>query len=855
MTVPGRALPGLLCGMTFLLPHEAKAADAPAPSEERQFEFNASFLRGGSRVDVSRYARGNPVLPGDYLVDLQVNGKWVSRETVRFIGQPGSDVAQPCIARPIFDRIGVDLEKLSGSARARLQEAGADGCLSLGQMIEDAAVSFEMSTLSLDISVPQVAMMRAPRDFVGPQYWDEGVPSATMGYNLHAYRSTSAGRSTTRGHVDFQTGLNYSSWHLRQRMSIDAGSGESVTFQSVAAYVTHDIPAVRGNLIIGENFTDGAVFGSFGFRGISLVSSDQMLPDSRRDFAPVVRGVARTNARVVISQNGVNILETTVSPGTFEINDLYATGYGGDLTVAIHEADGSRQEFVVPWSPLPQLMRPGVWRYNVTAGSLDQPSSGGSENFLEGTLQHGFNSLITGYAGGIGAEHYRALLLGVALNTRAGALSADVTQTRASLVSGEGSVSGQEVRLSYSKMVRRTQTDITLAAYPFISQGHYSLTEAMSRRAAELSSGDLDGIQRPRRQWQVTINQNLPGRWGDFFLAGSVRDFWHSRNTLSQLQAGYTNQLRLGRTSLSYGISVAKQEDVLSGEQDKRIQMNFSLPLGRSRYSPSLSTSFVEETRRGQRIHGSQQVLIGSLGQNHQFSYSLAGSQTSAESSYTANGQYRGANTSVAAGISKGSGYTQQSLGATGGLVVHPGGVTLANQMTDTFGIVEAVGAEGARVTNSVGTVINRSGYAVIPFLLPYRMNTITIDPAGAVSADVEFRSTTALVAPRLNSVVVVRFGTVEGRAILVTARLPDGSEVPFGASVFDRQGGEVGLVGQNGRIYLRGIEQSGTLTARWGDAADERCEFDYEVPSKQEGADPFVRLEATCRLPASAVQ
>jgi len=793
------------------------------------------------------------VLPGDYLVDLQINGKWVSRVTVRFIGQPDSDVAQPCIDRSIFDRIGVDLDKLSESSRAQLQEAGAEGCLGLGRMIEDATVSFEMSTLSLDITVPQISMMRAPRDFVGPEYWDEGVPTATMGYNLHAYRSSGGGRSSTQGHVDFQTGLNYSSWHLRQRTSIDSSSGESLTFRSVAAYVTHDIPAVRGNLIIGENFTDGAVFGSFGFRGVSLVSSDQMLPDSQRDFAPIVRGVARTNARVVITQNGVNILETTVSPGAFEINDLYATGYGGDLMVAVHEADGSRQEFIVPYSPLPQLLRPGIWRYSVTAGSLDQSSSAGSENFFEGTLQHGFNSLITGYAGGIGAEHYRALLLGVALNTRAGALSADVTQTYASLASGEGSVTGQGVRLSYSKMVRRTQTDITLAAYPFLSQGYYSLTEAVSTRAAAaLAGGDADGIQRPRRQLQVTINQNLPGRWGDLFLAGSVRDFWHADNTLSQLQAGYTNQLHLGRMSLAYGISIAQQEDLISGEQDKRIQMNFSLPLGRSRYSPSLSTSFVEETRRGERIHGSQQVLIGSLGESHQFSYSLAGSQTSGDSAYTANGQYRGANTSVAAGISKGSGYTQQSLGATGGLVVHRGGVTLANQMTDTFGIVEAIGAEGARVTNSVGTVVNRSGYAIIPFLLPYRMNTINIDPAGAVSADVEFESTTAMVAPRLNSVVLVRFGTVEGRAILVTARLSEGSEVPFGASVFDRQGSEVGLVGQNGRIYLRGIPQSGTLIARWGDAADERCEFDYEVPPKQEGADPFVRLDATCRAPVA---
>jgi outer membrane usher protein len=167
--------------------------------------------------------------------------------------------------------------------------------------------------------------------------------------------------------------------------------------------------------------------------------------------------------------------------------------------------------------------------------------------------------------------------------------------------------------------------------------------------------------------------------------------------------------------------------------------------------------------------------------------------------------------------------------------------------LTDTFGIVEAEGAAGARVTNSVGTVINKSGYAVLPFLLPYRMNSITIDPEGTVSPDVEFKSTTVLVAPRLNSVVLVRFKTVTGHPILLTARRPDGAEVPFGASVFDSQGSEVGLVGQGGRIYLRGVPDAGSLSVRWGDEADQQCAFTYHVIEKIAGADPFERQDVTC--------
>lgn len=843
-----RIRPPALGATLLLLSTLAQAAEPDAGT----VDFNPAFLQGGSKVDVSRFSKGNPVLPGDYLVDLQVNGRWVNRITVRFIGQPASDIAQPCIDRSIFDRIGVDLQKLSETARAELQAAGRDACLPLGKLIQDAALTFEMSRLRLDISVPQASMVHEPRDYVGPQFWDSGVPSLTLGYNLNTYRSAIADRSATRSHADFLTGANYGSWHLRQRSSIELASGGSARYQSVATYVTHDIPAIRSNLVIGESFTDGAVFDSFGFRGVSLASSDQMLPDSQREFAPIVRGIARTNARLVITQNGVTILETTVSPGAFEINDLYATGYGGDLNIAIHEADGTQQNFIVPYSPMAQLLRPGVWRYNITAGQLQQPSSAASDLFSQATLQHGISSLLTGYAGVVGARHYAAAQLGVALNTRAGALSADMTQSRAEL-SGSSSVTGQGLRLSFSKLLRSTATNITVAAYPFVSQNYYSLTEAQSVRQAVLAGADLDSARRTRRQWQVGINQNLPRRWGSFYLSASMRDFWHSSSAATQLQAGYTNQLRVAGTRLSYGVAVAQQDNMLKGNHDKRIQMNFSLPLGHSAHSPMLSTSFMQDDTGGERTRGGQEVIIGSAGANHQLNYSISASQADADSAYTANGQYRGAYSSVSASASKGSGYTQQSLGATGGLVVHPGGVTLSNQLTDTFGIVEALGAEGARVTNSIGTIINRSGYAVLPFLLPYRMNSINIDPEGAASPDVEFKSTSVRVAPRLNSVVMVRFQTVTGSAVLITARTPDGAEVPFGASVFDAQGSEIGLAGQGGRIYLRGIPQSGTLSARWGDASDQRCAFSYQLPSRQGGKDPFVRLDALCRIDAAS--
>lgn len=70
-----------------------------------------------------------------------------------------------------------------------------------------------------------------------------------------------------------------------------------------------------------------------------------MLPQSRRGYAPDIRGIARTNAVVTVRQNDRIIYETTVPPGAFVIEDLYPTGYGGNLDVKVTEADGSVQSF------------------------------------------------------------------------------------------------------------------------------------------------------------------------------------------------------------------------------------------------------------------------------------------------------------------------------------------------------------------------------------------------------------------------------------------------------------------------------------------------------------------------------
>ncbi|WP_164099337.1 fimbria/pilus outer membrane usher protein, partial [Serratia marcescens] len=79
------------------------------------------------------------------------------------------------------------------------------------------------------------------------------------------------------------------------------------------------------------------VFDSFQFTGLQLASDENMLPDSQRGFAPTIRGVAHSNARVSVRQHGYTIYETYVAPGAFVISDLFPTSQSGDLEITVHE--------------------------------------------------------------------------------------------------------------------------------------------------------------------------------------------------------------------------------------------------------------------------------------------------------------------------------------------------------------------------------------------------------------------------------------------------------------------------------------------------------------------------------------
>lgn len=187
-----------------------------------------------------------------------------------------------------------------------------------------------------------------------------------------------------------------------------------------------DVTALKSQLTLGETFTDSQVFDSVRFRGAALASDDGMLSDSERAYAPVIRGIAETNATVEVRQNGFLLYSGSVSPGPFEIADIYPSGSNGDLSVSVIEADGRVRTFTQAYASLPIMVPAGSLRYSLAGGQVDtSDDQQAAPAFASAALIYGLSERITGFAGVQLAEAYQAANLGTGVNTGLGAVSMD----------------------------------------------------------------------------------------------------------------------------------------------------------------------------------------------------------------------------------------------------------------------------------------------------------------------------------------------------------------------------------------------------------------------------------------------
>ncbi|MGL4726473.1 MAG: fimbria/pilus outer membrane usher protein [Scandinavium sp.] len=819
MTFPGKLSP-LVIALFYLGGTAYAAGTPPVQTLAKNVEFSNFFLQmdDPNAVDLSRYANGANITPGIYAAAVLVNGNAVGNVDVE-LRERADKTIYPCMTGALLRLIPFREDHLPDHFYDKLGQCG-----DLTAILPEAVTQFDSNEMRLNIQLPQLYVSNSARGSVNPALWDSGIPAALLGYNLNGYQSTSGGQSNKSLYAGINAGLNLGAWYFRHNGNYSWNDQGQKKYESINTYLQRDIPVLKARALIGQANTRGDVFDTLPFTGVELATDERMLPDSQRGYAPQIRGIARTNAKVTVRQSGQIIYQTTVAPGEFLIDDLYATGYGGDLNVTVEEADGTKRTFTVPYAAVVEQLRPGATRFELVGGNLRSDVLSRDVALYQGTVRHGISNMVTGYGGLQISQNYYALLGGLAMGTGLGAFSFDVTQARMHLPNEKIPASaGQSYRLSYSKSISETQSNLSVAAYRFSTSGFMDFMTAQQTRDAVEHGYDQNNIWRPRNRYSVTMSQGLPDGWGQLYLNGSVQDYWNKGGSDKQYQFGYNNSYG----SISYGISAGRTYSI-NGTEDNYL-LTVSMPLGRSdsSYRPQLSMQLNHDSN-GRT--GEQATVSGTGGDEHQFSYSATAmnSNQGVGTSGALNAQYRTPYSDLSAGWSGGRDYHSEFAGASGTIVAHSGGVTLTPYTSDTYALIEAKGATGASVSGYPGVHIDHFGYALVPYLDPYQMNDITLDPKGAAD-DVEMASTEKKVAPYYGAVVKVKYGTKTGSPVMVNATL-NGQPVPFGAEVLDENGQSIGSAGQGGQVYARVEKDQGVLTVRWGQADAQSCRIHYHL-------------------------
>lgn len=814
----------------------ASLSAAAQDSGPRRVQFDGSTFPGSRLVDLSRFESGNVVFPGSYVADVVVNGESLGNLELMF--QDVNGTTQLCVSSELMEQLGVDIERLRGAdvaadaepaegdAAATLAEGNDNACRSLEERIEGATATFDAGELRLAVQIPQLFMRRDARGSVPVSRLDRGINAGILQYYANVHRDSGVGRPSTSGFVGLRGGLNLGDWQLRHSGSLSWHERTGSSYRPTDTYARRDIDPLRAQLYIGQLHNRGDLFDSVRLMGVELASDDRMLPQSELGYAPVVQGVAETNALVRVMQRGVVLREVTVAPGPFLIDDLNSIGNGGDLTVVIREADGRERSFDMPVSGNTFMLRPGRTRFSISAGRVDAPRIDYTPTLVQAQIQRGLSNTLTGSAGAQVSDHYKAAQLGAAINTAIGVVALDLTQANVRL--RNQSLSGQSVRLRVTKQIEKTGTGFNVGAYRYSTDGFVDLYQALQLRDADVGEEPNRGIDRQRSRVEATINQRFGARGGSLYATTARLDYWNRRDSTLSYTLGYSNHWR----GVGYNLNMQRTTRLDDGATDNEVNVSVNVPLGRAPRSPSLRAS-LRRDRTG-HLSGSTHVR-GTLDEVNALSYGFGASRSSGETSLSGNLQYRNRFGNLGASASRGDGYSNISLDAEGAMVVHGRGITFGPSANDSMALMYAPGARGARVTSGDGARIDRRGFALMPALTPYRYNTVELDPRG-LPEDVELKATSRVVAPRSGAVVAIDLPTETGRTVLIRARQQDGRTLPFSAAVYDEAGSVVGSVGQGSRLQVRSESQQGVLTVRWGKAEDQQCEVPFRLPESSAG-------------------
>lgn len=807
-------------------------------TEDIQFNMDVLDVNDRKNVDLTQFSHAGYIMPGDYNMTLRINKTDLPDTQVTFIADRQNPKASAaCLTPAMVKQFGLKDKVLEG---LRWQSQGQ--CLDVSS-VEGLQIRGDLATSSLYISIPQAWLEYTSDDWDPPSRWDNGIFGLLMDYNINVQQQKTHHNGNQFNLSGNGTlGANLDAWRIRADWQgrVDHQSGTNAatqrSFDLSRYYAFRALTGIRARLTLGEDYLDSSIFDSFRYTGASLRSDDNQLPLNLRGYAPEVIGVARTNAKITISQQGRVLYESQVASGPFRIQDL-SDAVTGLLDVKVEEQDGSVQAFTVNTASIPYLTRPGTFRYKVAAGKPSnwKHHTNGSM-FGAGELTWGVSNGWSLYGGALGGDKYHALSIGLGRDLlMLGAVSIDATQSWARLPHEQHALSGGSYRVSYSKSFDEYDSQITFAGYRFSQENYMSMSEYLDVK----SGADRQG--KGKQMYTITMNKQFRDLGLSAYLTYAHQTYWDrpDNDRYNLMLSRYFDLWKMRAIS----VSLSAYRNRYNQRNDDGMYLSLSIPWG-DRGSLGYNMNMAGKNN--------SENLTWSDRLNRSDNYSL--SAGTARQGPRVSGYYNHdgdiAHLSANASYNEGD-YTAVGMSAQGGMTLTAKGGALHRSninggtrlMVDTDGVANVpVQGYGSNVHS------NTFGKAVVADVSSYYRNSARID-LDQLGEDAEALTSVVQATLTEGAIGYRQFKVISGAKAMATIKLPDGSTPPFGAKVLNARQQDIGLVSDGGSAYLSGIKEGETMRVRWDGKT--QCEVKMPQPLPKEMISQTLLLP--CLPPAGA--
>lgn len=841
-----------LCVFFLLFTFSLHAAD-------EQTLFDPEFLKqGGTDTRLpSAFYQADAVGSGMKEIIISANGAEAKKVRLEYVSTGGDGKTAPCFTAAILNQLNINKKGMNKAPFTPANRLPGDNCLDISGKWPKSHFNFDEGNHSATLTVPQSAILENnPFTAINPEMWDAGVNAVRVNYSGYTYHTDNHNdrqdSKSDSSYLSLNSAVNLGRWRFYSFDTFNKSDGQQWEDNHDRAYGETDINSLLSTLTVGDvySYSPGSVMGVIPLQGIALGTNIQMLPGEAFSYTPVIRGVAKSNAKVVIRQRGNIIYSKAIPPGAFTVTDMTSGQRGANLDVTVEESDGSKQEFSVPYTSLPDMIRPGSWRYNVSAGQYRSSSPlSHSPELVQGSIEYGFNKLTLSNVMLIG-EGYQSLAVSGAYDLGFwGSMSLDwAIEKQANSVRNDEDVTpasrspGQAVRVLYARQFDSTNTTLQISAYRFRTPDFQAFSEYADQRWSDRD----DNTSNRKNELELTLNQGL-GELGNSYLTVDNQQYYpQNGETLGNQQSitfGFNTQI--GVASLGLSASINQNP---GNETNRQISLSLSMPLNVSDHR-NASLSLMSNSSKG---NSSQMATLSGSELDNTLDYSASVQRNqSGEYSPSVSTNYRTPSASLSASSSFSQDASQYSLGISGGVLGYRHGLILAQNLGDTVNIVEAPDADNVAIDGQPGVRTNKQGKAVVPYVTPYRENTISLNTRTA-SQNVELVNSGMSVTPTHGAVTLTRFVTRVGRRAMVKLTLDNGQNTPFGAYVY-QDDIEVGMVASNGMLYLSGVLANGHMPLRvhWGDNGSDECHFNLP-PATGNSSEWYQQIQQTCHAGAS---